>query len=99
LSEDYEKTGYTTLSRHLLPDVVRPCWSEDEESRLRTGQGFVESPKEAAERNEEVLEEAKEGAEQDVQEQPEKYALSQETVLTSGAESPASLFQNLERHR
>jgi hypothetical protein len=64
-----------------LPGFLRPLWSANEPLRLCPRQGFAKGRKETGEGYEEILEEAEEGAGQDVQEQPEEDALSEATVL------------------
>lgn len=64
----------------LLPEL-RSSRSGNEPFRLRSESRAAQGRKETAEDHEEILEEAEEGAEQDVQEQPEEYALPEEAVL------------------
>lgn len=67
----------------MLYDLLCARWSENKQSRLRAESCCEESREEAAEGDEEIFEKAEESAGQDVSEQPEEYALSEETVLGS----------------
>lgn len=77
----YEKTGRVSLLSSLLRLRFCSGCSADGQFRLCTKPRFAKSREEAAKGHEEIFETATEGAEQDVQEQPEEDALSEKTVL------------------
>jgi hypothetical protein len=71
----YEEICCHSVLRMLLPEL-RSGQRGNEPFRLRPEPRAAQGRKETAEDHEEILEEAKESAEQNVQEQPEEYALS-----------------------
>src|SRR5579872_646867 len=72
----YEKTCRNLVPRDVLPKPEPFSRSALEEFLRRPRSRLAKSSEEAAEGPEEIHEEAEEGAGQDVQEQPEEFALS-----------------------